>query len=173
MLRRGGTDERAVAISDGLATCRRAVAVGILTAGKRDVVDAHLRRRGLCGLSDGEAAALGIEQPQTLAGLTCEWEENRPDAQGLCPQDGFGRDFEAFAVFKQHQKVGDITICGAHRRKPVHLVARDAATGLTELNLEWSNPATQREFGGDKLAYLSYMRAETRGLINVAPAKRA
>jgi hypothetical protein len=58
----------------------------------------------------------------------------------------------------------------APRSSPVAdvLSARDAATGLRGVDLEWADPAVRAEFGGDKDAFIAFRKHELAGDVTVA-----
>jgi hypothetical protein len=117
------------AIAEGLTSYKRALAAGQLTVSKRVVVDSALRRLGLYRVADGEAVAYGIEQPQSQETLQREWAASRLNEHGVPLQDEFG-DFQTVAAFRQHERAGDITICGGKRSCPdMCLPPRDSPRG--------------------------------------------
>lgn len=109
--------------------------------------------------------------------LTREWNLNRPNERGVCLQDEFGGDEEAFIAFKEHEQAGHITVCGTNRvrppeRRPVNRsVLFNAALAAGERR--WATDASLRaQFGGDKANFDAYSRAEAGGFVRIRGARR-
>jgi hypothetical protein len=77
------------------------------------------------------------------------------------------------ADFRQAVAAGAVGSVVARRNaKPAALVARDAATGLTGLQLEWAVPNVRAEFGHDFEAFTAFKKHEAAGDITICGATR-
>ena len=106
-----------------------------------------------------------------MAALRREWSLNEANAGGVALQQEFG-DEAAFVAFRTHELAGHVTICGDKRHKVTPLAAPSLAAGVGGLDAEWADPATQREFGGDKAAFVAFRTHELAGHVTICGGKR-
>ncbi len=129
-------------------------------------------------------AAAGTGDASETA-LKRAWILNTVNERGVRLQDEFGGDYESFVGYEEHRQRGHITIYGAkgyavspvtvasaRGRKPAALVARDGATGLTGLDMEWADPSVRAEFGHDFECFAVFKRHDAAGDIRICGATR-